>query len=220
MEQQPRCPVRRLQMRRLQLSKPWTAIFILLALSALAQSIDPMPVARSADSYAIYSLLMPGNPFASMPPEQNKRWAIADATIGIADMNPAIPPEGQLKAPPENVNAFREAVHDFNLRKNGRIQLTPHFQLSHDYTLMTATQVNEFRHARGSVHANSDLKDKYAGYPGITFFSQVYFNDAQTAALVYMNNWCANLCSAGTWVYLEKHGGQWVRRSGITTRMQ
>jgi hypothetical protein len=80
-------------------------------------------------------------------------------------------------------------------------------------------QVNEFRGARTDVDADSDVKAKYAGYPGITFFSQVFFNAAQTAALVYMNNWCANLCAAGQWVYLEKHGGQWVRRSGITAKM-
>ena len=48
------------------------------------------------------------------------------------------------------------------------------------------------------------------------FFSAVYFNQNLTAALVYVNVWCASLCAAGQWVYLEKHGGQWVRRSGLT----
>jgi hypothetical protein len=84
---------------------------------------------------------------------------------------------------------------------------------------MTADQVAELRTARTSIDPGSDLSSKYAGYPGVTFFSQVYFNAAHTAALVYMNNWCANLCAAGEWVYLEKHGATWVRRSGIYAKM-
>ena len=30
-----------------------------------------------------------------------------------------------------------------------------------------------------------------------------------------MNNFCANLCANGQWIYLEKNGAQWVRRSGL-----
>ena len=62
-------------------------------------SAIPMPQDRAVDSYAIYSLLMPGAPFDSMGSTQAQRWAIADTTISISDMNPAIPPEGQLKPP-------------------------------------------------------------------------------------------------------------------------
>ena len=77
-------------------------------------------------------------------------------------------------------------------------------------------QVSELRQARSSTTASSELKSQYAGYPGVTFFSAVYYNHSRTAALVFMNNWCAHLCAAGQWVYLEKKGGQWVRRSGIS----
>ena len=34
----------------------------------------PMPPGRAADSYAIYALLLPGEPFKSLPPEQAKQW--------------------------------------------------------------------------------------------------------------------------------------------------
>jgi hypothetical protein len=60
-----------------------------------------------------------------------------------------------------------------------------------------------------------DLRRTASGSSGIAFFSAVYFNKERTAGLVYVNIWCANLCSAGEWVYLEKQGGNWVRRSGI-----
>lgn len=174
---------------------------------------------RLADSYAIYSVLMPGEPFKSLPPDQARRWAIAGTTVNIADMNPAIPPDGELQAPPDNVSGFREALRDFQVRRYERIQLTPRLNLDHAYELLDAAEVAELRRAKATVDAGSDLQDKYAVYPGVTFFSEVFFNASQNAALVYMNNWCANLCAAGQWVYLEKHGGQWVRRSGITAKL-
>ena len=180
-------------------------------------SVLPMPAARAADSYAIYTLLMPGEPFKGMSPEQTRQWAIADTTVSIADMNPAVPPDGQLKAPPDNVPAFQEALRDYQTRRYQHIQLTRNFNLDRAYNLLNPNQVNDLRVSKGTVDPGSQLRDQYAGYPGVTFFSQVFFNSTQTAALVYMNNWCANLCAAGQWVYLEKHGGQWVRRSGITS---
>jgi hypothetical protein len=179
----------------------------------------PMPDDRAVDSYAIYSLLMPGSPFDSMSSTQSQRWAIADTTISISDMNPAVPPEGQLKPPDDNPKRFIEAARDFEARKYQRIQLTDRFRLSTPYKLLSHIQVNELRRAKTAVDAGSDLQSKYAGYPGVTFFSEVYFSSNHGAALVYMNNWCANLCQQGQWIYLEKHNGGWVRRSGIYEKM-
>jgi hypothetical protein len=181
-------------------------------------SAIPMAPDREADSYAIYSMLMPGAPFDSMS-NQNSQWAIADTTVSINDMNPAIPPQGQLQAPKDHPKRFHEAVHDFEARKYERIQLKQQFQLGTPYTLMDAGQVADLRRAKTAVDASSDLQSKYAGYPGVTFFSEVYFSANHNAALVYMNNWCANLCAQGQWIYLEKHGGNWVRRSGIYQKM-
>jgi hypothetical protein len=178
----------------------------------------PMPPDRVADSYAIYSLLMPGAPFDSMS-QQTQQWAIADTTVSIAEMNPAIPPEGQLQPPKDHPKGFHEAVRDYDARKYQRIQLTEQFQLPQPYTLMNSDQVAELRRSKTAIDAGSALQTKYAGYPGVTFFSQVFFSANQHAALVYMNNWCANLCQQGQWIYLEKHGGQWVKRSGIYEKM-
>jgi len=179
----------------------------------------PMPQDRAADSYAIYSLLMPGAPFDSMGSVQSQSWAIADTTVSITDMNPAIPPQGQLQAPDDHPKRFQEAVRDFETRKYQRLQLTDHFQLSQTHKLLNSSQVDELRRAKTAVDAGSDLQSKYAAYPGVTFFSEVYFNSNHGAALVYMNNWCANLCQQGQWIYLEKQNGSWVRRSGIYDKM-
>jgi hypothetical protein len=167
----------------------------------------PMPAERAADSYAIYSLLMPGASSDKISPPHIQRWGIADTTVNISDMNPAVPPRGQLKAPLDNVQAFNEAARDFEARKYERFQLRADgFHQSRSLPLLNEHQISDLRNAR-------------SGDSGVAFFSAVYFNNARTAALVYVNVWCANLCSAGEWVYLEKHGGNWVRRSGIYEKM-
>lgn len=175
-----------------------------------------MPPDRADDSYAIYSLLMPGQVFASMAPEQNLRWAISSITVNETDRNPAIPPQGQLKPPPDNPRGFKEAVADYEINRYVRLYLTsPPLQISHPFRLLTPAQIDALRAARTAQTVTSEQQSQWAGYPGITFFSMVYFDTHHRSALVYMNDWCAHLCAAGTWIYLEKHGGRWVRRSGI-----
>lgn len=207
----------------MQRKLPVFAIAIAIAIVCVAHSasaqddLSPISVQRAADSYAIYSLLLPGQPFSSMSPSQAARWAIAESTVNITDMNPAVPPDGQLNPPPDNPDAFAEALEDYESRKYQRFRLNAkRFHLSHPFSLLNDEQVSELREARSSTTASSEIKARYAGYPGVTFFSAVYFNHNRTAALVFMNNWCANLCAAGQWVYLEKQGGQWIRRSGIS----
>lgn len=184
------------------------------AQDAAQRSATDAAAARASNSYAIYSMLLPGPPFDALPADQVQRFAIADTTVNITDMNPSIQPDGALQPPPDNPDAFREALHDFQTRRFERLPLTRQFHLDRDYTLLNAAQVAEFRSARSAPDPGSSLQQQYAGYPGITYFSQVFFNRQQTAALVYRSNWCANLCAAGQWIYLEKRGSAWVRRSG------
>lgn len=175
-----------------------------------------MPPDRSADSYAIYSMLMPGSSFASMAQEQNAAWAIADVTVSVSDRIPAIPPDGQLKPPPGDERGFQEAVGDYQRNQYVRVQLTRKpFAIGHAFRLLTPEEVSDFRRAR-SVTPSAETRSRWSGYPGITFFSEVYFDAQHRSALVYMEDWCAHLCAAGTWVFLEKQNGRWVRQSGIT----
>jgi len=175
-----------------------------------------MPPDRADDSYAIYSLLMPGEPFDRMSPEQTARWAIAEITVNTNDRNPAVPPQGQLKAPPDNPRGFAEAVEDYDVNQYVRVRLTrPPLKLGHPFQLLLPEQVDALRAARTGPSLTSEQQTQWSGFPGVTFFSMVYFDTKHNAALVYMNNWCAHLCATGSWIYLEKRGGQWVRRSGI-----
>lgn len=170
-----------------------------------ANSSNSIPAGRIADTYAIYSMLLPGTSADKIANTPTQNWQLADTTINITDMNPAVPPNGALKPPPDNAQAFTEAVRDFNARKYQRFHLDANsFHPPRVLPLIDDHQVSNLRQS-GDPHA------------GVVFFSAVYFNANQTAALVYVNDWCANMCSAGQWVYLEKQNGQWVRRSGIVS---
>jgi hypothetical protein len=159
-------------------------------------------------------MLMPGSVLTNLGPGQNQRWAIADTTVNLDDMNPKLAPDAALQPPGNNPKPFQEALEDFNARKYQRETLTHSFHLDRAYTLLSPAEISEFREARTSATASSAMRQRYSGYPGITFFSDVYFNPHRTAALVYRLAWCGNLCSQGEWIYLEKHNGNWVQRSG------
>lgn len=172
------------------------------------------PASRQHDVYAIYSLLMPGAVFANMGPSQNQRWAIADTTVSAEDINPAIAPEAALKAPDDHPRRFHDAVVDYEQRRNERQAITHHLHLDRPYTLLSQAEVEEFRAARAAPNASNSLRQKYSGYPGINYFSDVYFDMHRSVALVYRLDWCGNLCSQGEWIYAEKHNGRWIERSG------
>jgi hypothetical protein len=192
------------------------AVFAPAALT-LAQA-KPATVAsppdRRPDTYQIYSLLMPGQVFTDMDSGQNQPWAISDTTVNEDDINPKLAPEAVLQPPADNARSFREAVSDYNQRKKERLVLTRRFRLDRAYVLLPAADAAQFRASRTAPDASSDVQEQFGAYLGITYFSEVYFNIAQTAALVYILDWCGNLCSQADWVYLEKQNGVWVRRSG------
>jgi hypothetical protein len=181
---------------------------------AQAKPTAANPPDRLPDTYLIYSMLMPGQVFTDMDSGQNQPWAISDTTISEDDMDPKLAPEAVLQPPADNPRDFREAVSDYNQRKKERLVLKRRFQLNRPYVLLPAADAAQFRASRSDPDASSDIQAAYGGYLGITYFSEVYFNIAQTAALVYILDWCGNLCSQADWVYLEKQNGVWVRRSG------
>jgi len=182
------------------------------------QGAIPMPADRADDSYAIYEALMPGKTLASLPSAQGASWAIAQVTVNDSDRNPAVPPQGQLKPPPENARGFEEAVADYQTNRYIRISLVKDaFQLNHAFALLSPEDVASLRAAKTAPDVSSETQSQWSAYPGVTFFSEVYFDTRHRAALVYENDWCAHLCGAGSWLYLEKQGDRWVQRSGIIT---
>ena len=167
---------------------------------------------RLPDTYLIYSLVMPGQVFQDM--DAGQPWAISNTTVNEDDMDPKLAPDATLQPPSDNVQAFTEAVNDYNQRKKERMVLRRRFHLPRSYVLLSPADSAAFKGSRTSMNASSSDQSAYGNYLGITFLSEVYFNVGQTAALVYILDWCGNLCSQSEWVYLEKQNGVWVRRSG------
>jgi hypothetical protein len=205
-------PIRRIMLNHL--------ILLSLAIAgstgwASGQTKPAAPVApdRLPDSYLIYAMLMPGQLFEDMGSGQGQTWAIGKSTVNEDDIDPKLAPDATLQPPDDNPSGFKEAVNDYNQRKKERLALTRRLQLSQPYVLLSPNDVAQFKASR-SVNSTSELQSKYGDYVGITFFSEVYFNIAQTSALVYILDWCGNLCSQAEWIYLEKQDGVWVRRSG------
>jgi hypothetical protein len=164
---------------------------------------------RMPDTYMIYSLLMPGQVFQDM--DAGQPWAISNTTVNEDDMDPKLAPNAALQPPSDNVQGFTEAVNDYHQRKKERMVLKRRLHLPRSYVLLSPADSAAFKASRTSVDASSSDQSAYVG---ITYLSEVYFNVAQTAALVYILDWCGNLCSQSEWVYLEKQNGVWVRRSG------
>jgi hypothetical protein len=187
-----------------------STVFVSAQTKPAAGAVSPD---RIPDSYLIYAMLMPGQLFEDMGSGESQAWAISGTTVNEDDMDPKLAPEATLQPPDDNPRGFKEAVNDYNQRKKERLVLTHRLQLSQPYVLLTPSDVAQFKESR-SVNSDSELQSKYGDYVGITFFSEVYFNIAQTSALVYILDWCGNLCSQAEWIYLEKQDGVWVRRSG------
>lgn len=183
-----------------------------LAFAQAKPAAAPVVPDRLPDTYMIYSLVMPGQVFQDM--DAGQPWAICNTTVNEDDMDPKLAPDATLQPPSDNVQAFTEAVNDYNQRKKERLVLRRHLHLPRPYVLLSPADSAAFKASRTSVNASSSDRATYGNYVGITYLSEVYFNVAQTAALVYILDWCGNLCSQSEWVYLEKQNGVWVRRSG------
>jgi hypothetical protein len=183
-----------------------------LAFAQAKPAAAPAVPDRLPDTYMIYSLVMPGQVFQDM--DNGQPWAISNTTVSEDDMDPKLAPEATLQPPSDNVQGFTEAVNDYNHRKKERMVLRRRFHLPRSYVLLPPADTSAFKASRTSMNASSSDRSTYGNYLGVTYFSEVYFNGAQTAALVYILDWCGNLCSQAEWVYLEKQNGVWVRRSG------
>jgi hypothetical protein len=207
------------RMRRFHINFPVLLCLAVAGSTSLAPAQTKPPTSavaqdRLLDAYLIYSLLMPGQMFEDMDSGHSQPWAIGGTTLNEDDMDPKLAPEAMLQPPGDNAHSFLEAVGDYYQRKKDRMLLTRRFNLSRPYVLLKPAAVEQFKASRSTLNATSEMQSTYGNYLGITYFSEVYFNTAQTAALVYILDWCGNLCSQAAWVYLEKQDGVWVRRSG------
>jgi len=175
-----------------------------------------MAPTRVDDSYAIYSLLMPGSYLLNLGPDNNQAWLVADATVVRGQPGDRVPSARRCIQPPaDRQQDFQAVFEDFDQHKSESIQLERNFQVQIPYQLLNEQQRDSFASTRTASASAPDAAtaDQFRGTPGITYFSQVYFNLDNTLALVYMQEFCGPKCGQGEWVALEKITGGWVRHN-------
>lgn len=189
-----------------------------------APASDPpaiaMPADRAADSYAIYSSLIPLGETAGKD-WPHDYWLVQDATVTVVpadqpcrpepnkqdqfDMNPNV----GVHPTKDREKDFEEILDDFDAHCHDRVALSATaWQTRAPVRLLTPVEQQEFR---GSRETKSEAAEKYKGAPALYAFSEVYFNLHHKVALVYATHWCGGLCGQGFWVALALEDGQWKR---------
>lgn len=204
---------------------------IFVAASAIAQqgptkAALPKPIAmptdRAAETYRIYSSLIPlGETGSSMWPHE--LWLVRETTITAVPLDQPcwINPEGgkngyssgmnphtAVHPPADQLQDFAEILEDFDRRCHERIALSADgWDLHAPLRLLNEDEQREFQNSRGPEKTST--AEKYKGAGALYAFSEIYFNDRHTVALVYATHWCGNLCGQGFWVALQLRDGRW-----------
>ncbi len=184
----------------------------------------PMPQDRAVDSYRIYSVLMPVGELAR-PGWSRVLWLLSDTTVSLVapdrpcmgqdESGPTMNPHEAVEAPADRRQDLSEMLEDFDRRCHERLQLTPEaFTLVVPLRLLSAAEQDEFVRTRFDPYAGAEgdaLTAKYRGAPGISRFSEVYFNSHHTVAMVYASGWCGGVCAQSYWEVLALQDGSWKR---------
>ncbi len=197
------------------------------AVRALASQQGPRPGAVDAESYAIWSMLIPVlRPGA-------KEYLIPDVTTV---------PYGPIRLPPtESLTriqsvarglgvdvqvpvADRESFLDAAARANAKVQeplaLWQEFTLDRPYKLLSADELAEYRRIAEPVcvvdplhpwHRNLTLEQKYAKFSAPCFFSRVYFDKTMRLGLVWVEESKREIASFTAYCF-QKEADSWKRR--------
>jgi hypothetical protein len=189
--------------------------------SAPAVKPIPMPADRVADSYRIYSNLIPlgetGND--GWPRDL---WLVEDTTVTVVlPDQPCVPsktsssfmsnnPHIAVHPPADQQQNYLEILHDFDLHCHEKLALDPNaWKLAAPVRLLTPKEQTEFQSTRSRNHRGAVATEKYKGAPALYGFSEVYFNFNHTVALVYATHWCGDLCGEGFWTAFTLDNGEW-----------
>jgi hypothetical protein len=182
----------------------------------------PIPDDRAADSYLIYSSLIPLGETAG-PVFPHAMWLVEDTTITAVSPgqpcqgNPdaglfesSLNPHAAVHPSEDHRQDFDEILADFDRHCHDRLALDPlKFTVSPPVHLLNRQQQQEFESTRTAEPKDPALVAKYEGAPALYAFSEVYFNNHDTVALVYATHWCGNLCGQGFWLAFGLKDGKW-----------
>lgn len=157
---------------------------------------------RDSDLQAIYSS------FLNDSKDPGKLHLVAPETSPTS-----YPHEQCLEIPPAQAANFQETRADFERRKN-TIRLIPNPLLtSTRYVILDPDVAKEVILKTAAWSESPIIRDRYPGTDHLLIFSDVYFSQKRTVALVEVDYWCGGLCGTSRWTAFEKGtGGAWQRR--------
>jgi hypothetical protein len=188
--------------------------------SAPANLSGPIPLEKRMESYAIYANLLPNGEMAARQ-WPHAMWFVRDLTVspvpGDEPCRPAPGSEGGMMNPHEYIHPtadreqdFKEILEDFDQHCHDHLMLQP--DIWHSETpvrLLTPEEQREAQETQFGTRGDADLGAKYKGASAIFGFSEVYFNAHHTVALVFLTDWCGNLCGHLSWLALALEDGKW-----------
>jgi hypothetical protein len=191
----------------------------------------PMPQDRVADSYVIYSQLLPGNEI-EWGNVQRSFWLLEDTTKGEATDRPCatsgmMNPHKAIQAPEPRQAEFAEALADFDAHCHDRYLLNAsQFHLKLPVQLPDEEARKRFvSHVAGYMPPQNNIMqapptpDEFKGAAGMHSFTAVYFNRSHTLAMTQIGMFCGGLCGNWSWVVLERKAGQWQTLPWVRMRM-
>ena len=123
------------------------------------------------------------------------------------------PHEGCLDVPQEHAADLREIRADFDRRKNATREVPRSLATSKPYVILEPAVAEEVILKSPVLSQSPIIRERYAGAEHLLIFSDVYFNQKRTVALVHVNRWCGGLCGRPTWMAFEKGSdGAWQTR--------
>jgi hypothetical protein len=103
-----------------------------------------------------------------------------------------------------------QALDDYQRRKADRVSLEPKLELPRPYRLLNEDEVGEWLSLQGGMVDPTTIVQtfrKWADWGPLVSFSEIYFSESQTIALV----WGAVMTACGVegWYLLEKSHDRW-----------
>jgi len=181
---------------------------------------------RAADSYAIYSLLLAGleNPKNNYLVAGMTRVPQDVPTLAMTSGTPlkfsrSLRGESRVSSrivvPEDRAPQYQQvsqALDDYQRRKADRVSLEPKLELPRPYRLLNEEEVRQWLGLQGGmIDPATYLQElrKWADWGPLVCFSEIYFSESQTIALVW--GMVMTTCGVEGWYLLEKSHDRWSR---------
>lgn len=183
--------------------------------------LKPMPQDLAADSYEIYSQLLPGNQ-VEWSNARRTQWLVEDTTKAAPPDSPCatggmMNPHKAIQAPQPRQTEFDEVLADFDAHCHDRYPLDaaklrvelPVRLLDEEARQRYVRGVSGYMPPKNNIMQAPPTPDEFKGAAGMHSFTAVYFNRAHTLAMTEIGMYCGGLCGNWRWVVLERINGQW-----------